>query len=90
MLSNVRNFIILLSREGLTPFSIDNRTNFFVTKKRKNFMKLSRESLFLTTRAKTLSVMSYLYSFLSSNLKLSKDIVLITSVRKARLTIYDM
>ena len=53
-------------------------------------MKLSGGSLFLTTRAKTLSVMSYLYSFLSSNLKLSKDIVLITSVRKARLTIYDM
>ena len=35
MLSNVRNFIILLSREGLTPFSINNRTNFFVTKKKK-------------------------------------------------------
>ena len=34
MLSNVRNFIILLSREGLTPFSINNRTNFFVTKKK--------------------------------------------------------
>lgn len=53
-------------------------------------MKLSGESLFLTTRAKTLNVMSYLYSLLSSNLKLSKDIVLITNVRKARLTIYDM
>ena len=45
MLSNVRNFIILLSREGLTPFSINNRTNFFVTKKKRK-MKLSRESLF--------------------------------------------
>ena len=35
MLSNVRNFIILLSREGLTSFSINNRTNFFVSKKKK-------------------------------------------------------
>ena len=54
-------------------------------------MKLSEESLFFdNTRKKTLSVMSYLYSFLSSNLKLSKDIVLMTGVRKARLTIYGM
>ena len=35
MLSNVRNFIILLSREALTPFSINNRTKFLVTKKKK-------------------------------------------------------
>ena len=51
MLSNVRNFIILLSREGLTPFSINNRTNFFVTKKKRK-MKLSGESLFFDNTRK--------------------------------------
>ena len=33
MLSNVRRFIILLSGEGLTSFSIYNPTNFFGEKK---------------------------------------------------------
>ena len=37
-LSNERSFIILLSGEGLTSFSINNRTNFFGEKKLK--MKL--------------------------------------------------
>ena len=32
-LSNVRSFIILLSGEGLTSFSINNQTNFFAEKK---------------------------------------------------------
>ena len=32
-LSNVKSFIILLSGEGLTSFSINNRTNFFGEKK---------------------------------------------------------
>ena len=32
-LSNIRKFIILLSREGLTSFSINNPTSFFGEKK---------------------------------------------------------
>ena len=42
-LSNVRSFIILLSVEGLTSFSINNRTDFLV---KKGKMKLSGESFF--------------------------------------------
>ena len=51
-LSNVRSFIILRSGEGLTSFSINNRTDFFGEKSK---MKLSGVSFFLRTRAKTLS-----------------------------------
>ena len=43
-LSEVRSFIILLSEEGFTSFSINNLTNFFSEKKSK--MKLSWVSLF--------------------------------------------
>ena len=32
--TNVSSFIILLSGEGLTSFSINNRTNFFGEKKK--------------------------------------------------------
>ena len=42
-LSKVRSFIILLSRDGLTSFSINNRTDFSVKKVK---MKLSGESFF--------------------------------------------
>ena len=42
-LSNVRSFIILLSGEGLTFFSINNRTNFLM---KKCEMKLSGVSFF--------------------------------------------
>ena len=35
-LSNVRGFIVLLSGEGLTSFSINNRIYFFGEKKVKN------------------------------------------------------
>ena len=38
--SNVRSFIILLSGEGLTSFTINNRTKFFDEKKKRK-MKLS-------------------------------------------------
>ena len=43
--SNVRSFIILLSEEGLTSFSTNNRTNFLGEKKCK--IKLSGVSLTL-------------------------------------------
>ena len=43
-LSEVRSFIILLSEEGFTSFSINNLTNFFSEKKSK--MKLSGVSVF--------------------------------------------
>ena len=45
-LSNIRSFIILLSGEGLTPFSINNRPSVFGEKK----MKLSRVSFCGNTR----------------------------------------
>ena len=49
-LSNVRSFIILLSGEGLTSFTINNRTNFFG----ENKVKWSFPGcLFFRTRAKT-------------------------------------
>ena len=51
-LLNVRNFIILWSREGLTSFSIKNRTDLFGEK---STMKLSVVSVSLRKRAKTLS-----------------------------------
>ena len=50
-LSNVRIFIILLSGEGLTAFTINNRTNVFDEKSK---MNLSGVSFFESTR-KTLS-----------------------------------
>ena len=51
MLSNVRNFIILLSREGLTPFSINNRNKFLVTKKKEKVYEAFRgDSSFDNTR----------------------------------------
>ena len=46
-LSNIRSFIILLSGEGLTPFSINNRPSVFGEKKK---MKLSRVSFCGNTR----------------------------------------
>ena len=36
-LSNIRSFIILLSGEGLTPFSINNRPSVFGEKKNEAF-----------------------------------------------------
>ena len=51
-LTDVRSFIILRSGEGLTSFSINNRTDFFGEKSK---LKLSGVSFFLRTRAKTLS-----------------------------------
>ena len=42
-ISNVRSFIILLSGEGLTSFSMNNRTDFSV---KKGKMKLSGVSSF--------------------------------------------
>ena len=51
-LTDVRSFIILRSGEGLTSFSINNRTDFFGEK---STMKLSVVSVSLRTRAKTLS-----------------------------------
>ena len=51
-LLNVRNFIIFWSGEGLTSFSIKNRTDLFGEK---STMKLSVVSVSLRTRAKTLS-----------------------------------
>ena len=51
-LTDVRSFIILRSGEGLTSFSINNRTSFFGEKRT---MKLSVVSVSLRTRVKTLS-----------------------------------
>ena len=51
-LTDVRSFIILRSGEGLTSFSINNRTSFFGEKRT---MKLSAVSVSLRTRVKTLS-----------------------------------
>ena len=45
MLSNVRSFIILLSGEGLTSFSINKPTSFFGEKSK---LKLSGVSFFRT------------------------------------------
>ena len=62
-LSNVRSFIILLSGEGLTSFSVNNRIyalTFLVKKKSK--LRVSGVSFFKTTHKN---------SFSSSNLKLS-------------------
>ena len=51
-LTDVRSFIILRSGEGLTSFSVNNRTDFFGEK---STMKLSLVSVSLRTSAKTLS-----------------------------------
>ena len=51
--TNVSSFIILLSGEGLTSFSINNRTNFFGEKKKK--LKRSFPGFFFRTLAKTSS-----------------------------------
>ena len=51
--TNVSSFIILLSGEGLTSFSINNRTNFFGEKKKVK-KKLSGV-FFFRTLAKTAS-----------------------------------
>ena len=48
----IRSFIILLSGEGLTSFSINNRTNFLVEKSKMKFFGVL--FFFLRTRAKTL------------------------------------
>ena len=46
----VRSFIILLSGEVLTSFSMNDRTNCLVKKKKKLKMNLSRVSSFLNKR----------------------------------------
>ena len=46
-----RSFIVFLSGESLTSFSINNRTNFLVKKK----VNEAFRGVFLRTRAKTLS-----------------------------------
>ena len=82
-LSNVRSFIILQSGEGLTVNNRANFANFFG--KKKTSIKAFRGLFYLRTRAKTFSEISYSFSFLSSNLKLSivttfsRDYVLIFS-----------
>ena len=69
-LSNVRSFYDFAIGRGLNFLQHgNNSTNFFGKKKGK--MKLSAVSVFLKTRAKTLSSLSCSYSFPSSNLKLS-------------------
>ena len=64
-LSNVRRFISLLSGEGLTSFSINNRTNFFGEGKSNEPF---RGVFFLEHAQNLLSLISYSFSF--PNLKL--------------------
>ena len=53
--TNVSSFIILLSREGLTSFSINNRTNFFGEKKK---LKRSFPGCFFLEHSQKLQVKS--------------------------------
>ena len=66
-LSNVSSFIILRSGEGLTSFKKDNSANFSGESK----VERSVPWYFLIIHKNTLSQISYLQSFSSSNLKLS-------------------
>ena len=53
--TNVSSFIILLSREGLTSFSINNRTNFFGEKKK---VKKKLSGVFFLEHSQKLQVKS--------------------------------
>ena len=67
-LTNVKSCIILWSGEGLTSFNKHNSANFS-SKKKEN--EAFRGVYFLRVRKKTLSQISFLKSFSSSNLKVS-------------------